>query len=265
MRTFSSVSVVTAIAAACLLPASTAYALSPATKGDNGTVKIHDSVTDAEYDMRNNPKVCEFYLDAFRFDAAQEVSWEIYRHPHSPDKPSLEGAITLDGDGHGRTEDLRLPDGQYKLYWTFEGKKGAPKHKVFKVDCEDSETPGGTAGETTEGSTGETSGETTGGSEETTGGTSDGTTGDTTTGGAEGTTGGTVEETTGGSTGETAGGAENPDETTEDEAPGETPGDGNLAETGSSAPIAALAAAAAALLGAGSYLMMRRRKAAQQA
>lgn len=246
MRILSSVSVVTAAAAACLLLAPTAHAISPATKGDNGTVKIHDAVTDAEYDMRNNPKVCEFYLDAFQFDSAQEVSWKIYEHPHSPEEPSLKGDITLDGEGHGRTEDMTLPDGQYKLYWTFEGKKGAPKHKVFKVDCEDSETPGGTTGDTTEGTTGETTEGTTG---ETTGETTEGSTGDTT----EGTTGGS-EETTGGSTGETAGDGENP---------GESPNGGNLAETGSEAPVAALAAAAAALLGAGSYLVMRRRKAAQ--
>ncbi|MFP8959898.1 LPXTG cell wall anchor domain-containing protein [Streptomyces nanhaiensis] len=261
MRILSPASVVTAAAAACLLLAPTSHAISPATKGDNGTVKIHDAVTDAEYDKRNNPKVCEFYLDAFQFDAVQEVSWKIYEHPHSPEEPSLEGDITLDGEGHGRTEDMTLPDGQYKLYWTFEGKKGAPKHKVFKVDCESGETSGGSTGETTEG--------TTGGSEETTGGstegTSEGTSGESTEGaaGGEETTGGTEGSTGEGSTGEGSTG-----EATEGVAGGEEPGastgdGGNLAETGSEAPVAALAAAAAALLGAGSYLVMRRRKATQ--
>jgi LPXTG-motif cell wall-anchored protein len=119
------------------------------------------------------------------------------------------------------------------------------------------ETTEGSTGETTEGSTGDTTEGTTGGSEETTGGSTGETTGDTTEGSTgettEGTTGGS-EETTGGSTGETAGDGENP---------GESPNGGNLAETGSEAPVAALAAAAAALLGAGSYLVMRRRKAAQ--
>ncbi|MFD1833381.1 LPXTG cell wall anchor domain-containing protein [Streptomyces desertarenae] len=143
-----------------------------------------------------------------------------------------------------------------------------------------STTEGGTSGETTGGSTGDTtegttSGETTGGSTTeggtTTGGsTTEGTTGDTTEGTTSGeTTGGSTTEggtTTGGSTteGTTGGSTGDTTEGTTGEAPGEQPdGDGNLAETGSSAPVAALAAAAAALLGAGAYLTMRRRKAAQ--
>ncbi|MFG2261229.1 hypothetical protein ACGFNZ_53775, partial [Streptomyces mirabilis] len=35
------------------------------------------------------------------------------------------GAITQDGQGHGRTDDLSLPDGHYKLFWNFDGEKGA--------------------------------------------------------------------------------------------------------------------------------------------
>ncbi|PJE97077.1 LPXTG cell wall anchor domain-containing protein [Streptomyces carminius] len=127
------------------------------------------------------------------------------------------------------------------------------------------ETTEGTTGETTEGTTGETTtGETTEGTtgETTTGETTEGTTGETTTGeSTEGTTGETTTgESTEGTTGETTTG-ESTEGTT-----GEVPnGGGNLADTGSSAPVAALAAAAAALLGAGSYLVVRRRKGVHEA
>ncbi|MFC7976977.1 LPXTG cell wall anchor domain-containing protein [Streptomyces cinereoruber] len=146
-------------------------------------------------------------------------------------------------------------------------------------------TTGGTTGETTTGgSTGET---TTGGTtgETTTGGTTGetttgGTTGETTTGGTttggtttgETTTGGTTgETTTGGTTGETAtGGATTGGATTGETTGGEaTTGgsggtdEGNLAETGSGAPVGVIAATALALAAAGAVLVTRRRKAQQ--
>jgi LPXTG-motif cell wall-anchored protein len=43
--------------------------------------------------------------------------------------------------GEGRTDDLVLASGHYKLTWQFEGEHGAGKHKVFWVDCEDEEGP----------------------------------------------------------------------------------------------------------------------------
>ncbi|WP_426364292.1 LPXTG cell wall anchor domain-containing protein [Streptomyces sp. E-08] len=143
------------------------------------------------------------------------------------------------------------------------------------------QTTGGTTGETTTGGSttgetttgGSTTGETTTG-ETTTGGSTTGetTTGETTTGGS--TTGETTtgETTTGGSTtgetstgGSTAGGSATGGETTGGSAAGgtDTKGEGNLAETGSSAPVGLLAAAALALAAAGAVLVTRRRKAAQ--
>ncbi|MGW1116835.1 LPXTG cell wall anchor domain-containing protein [Streptomyces tanashiensis] len=279
---------VAAMAGSVIL-APTAFA-SQSPKGDNGTVKIHDSKTGEEV-KANEPKVCEFYLDAFNFDATQKATWHIEAWANNDQDKGTEvknGAITLDAEGHGRTEDMTLADGQYKLFWNFDGEHGKAKHKVFKVECEE-ETTGGTTGEqttggsttgeqTTGGSTtgGTTTGEqTTGGSttgEQTTGGSTTGetTTGETTTGGSTtgeatstggSTTGGTSTggtTTTGGSTtGETA--------STGGSATGgsETGGEGNLAETGSSAPVGLLAAAALALAAAGAVLVTRRRKAAQ--
>ncbi|WP_052745545.1 hypothetical protein [Allosalinactinospora lopnorensis] len=111
--------------------------------GDNGTVKVHDTETSPE-DMRNEPHVCVFNLVGSKFDGEQEVWWKIRAWPpgeDAQDRPVvLEGELTLDEDGHGVTEDHTLPDGHYKLFWNFDGEKGAAKHKVFWVDC-DEESP----------------------------------------------------------------------------------------------------------------------------
>jgi LPXTG-motif cell wall-anchored protein len=141
MRTLSRFGAVCAAASAVLLLAPAAEATPP---GDNGTVKIHDASTGEEL-RRNEPHVCAFYLDAFGFDGVQEVDWRIDAIPPSENKGETvkSGALTLDGQGHGRSEDLSLPDGHYKLFWTFEGEKGSAKHKVFWTDCEDEQEPGG--------------------------------------------------------------------------------------------------------------------------
>ncbi|MFC7220460.1 hypothetical protein ACFQLX_20170 [Streptomyces polyrhachis] len=135
-RTTTALAAATAASAAigaALLAAPAAYADAP---GDNGTVKIHDSVTD-EADTRNEPHVCTFYLDTFTFDAAQDAQWRIVAWAPTGDKQTevAGGTITLDAEGHGRTEDMGLADGHYKLYWNFDGEKGAAKHKVFWVEC----------------------------------------------------------------------------------------------------------------------------------
>lgn len=100
--------------------------------GDNGDIKVHSSATLAS-DQRDEPKVCEFYLDAFNFDASQNVSWKISQDTHGV--TALSGAITLDQNGHGVTSNYTLANGMYKLYWNFDGEHGSAKHKVFKVDC----------------------------------------------------------------------------------------------------------------------------------
>jgi hypothetical protein len=110
--------------------------------GDNGNVKIHDTVT-PDTDHRNEPHVCKFYLDAFNFDPGEQVSWQIKAWAPTGDNKTvvLKGTLTLGGDGNGRTEDLGLPDGHYKLFWNFVGEHGAAKHKTFWVDCDDDPSP----------------------------------------------------------------------------------------------------------------------------
>lgn len=146
------------VAAATLLTAATAVAFTGlgATEamaapkahshgGDNGTVKIHRSTTPVT-DPRNEPHVCGFYLDGFHFDAGQQVSWRIVSWPPTGNRTEvLHGALTLGQDGNGRTADLSLANGHYKLYWNFDGEHGKAKQKVFWVKCDGSRptSPGG--------------------------------------------------------------------------------------------------------------------------
>jgi LPXTG-motif cell wall-anchored protein len=223
MRTLNRVGALSAVAAAALLCApAAAHATAP---GDNGTVKIHDAATGEEL-RKNEPHVCEFYLDAFGFDSVQQVSWHIEAWaPTAAVKGETvkSGAITLDGEGHGRTDDMTLPDGHYKLFWNFEGEKGSAKHKVFWTDCEDEEEGGGsTATPSASPSASQPGSEAPGGSASPS----------------------TSAEAAPSSSSSAQGGA-----------------GGDLAETGSGAPVGLLSAAAAALLGAGGYLVFRRRKA----
>jgi hypothetical protein len=103
--------------------------------GDNGTVKIHNSTTPVT-DRRNEPHVCVFYLDAFGFDPGQSVSWQIKSWPPTGDRSVVaSGALTLDSSGDGHTGDMTLPNGHYKLLWTFAGEHGFAKQKVFWVAC----------------------------------------------------------------------------------------------------------------------------------
>ncbi|KKD08654.1 LPXTG cell wall anchor domain-containing protein [Streptomyces sp. WM6386] len=142
MRTLTRAGALSAVAVAAMLAAPSAHAAPVTTgSGDNGAVKIHDASTDEEL-RRNEPHVCTFYLDAFGFDSAQQVDWHIESWaPTAGVKGETvkSGEITLDGEGHGRTEDLSLPDGHYKLFWNFEGENGSAKHKVFWTDCEDTD------------------------------------------------------------------------------------------------------------------------------
>ncbi|MFJ4206024.1 LPXTG cell wall anchor domain-containing protein [Streptomyces sviceus] len=229
MRTITRFGVLSAVASAAFLVAPVAHATPP---GDNGTVKIHDATTGEEL-RKNEPHVCTFYLDAFGFDAVQEVDWHIEAWAPTADvkgETVKSGEITLDSDGHGRTEDLSLPDGHYKLFWNFDGEKGAAKHKVFWTDCEDEEGGGGTTATPTASPSG------TPGSDES----------------ASPSAG--PSESAGASTEPGA----SPSVSSSASAQGST---GDLAETGNGAPVGLLSGVAAALVAGGGYLVVRRRRA----
>lgn len=107
-----------------------------AAPGDNGDVKIHKVGTPYD-DRRNEPKVCQFYLAAFDFDTVRRVRWEIAPQPDRAGDADLGGSLRLAG-GAGRTGQLALPDGTYRLTWAFDGAQRADGSRVFQVDC-----PGG--------------------------------------------------------------------------------------------------------------------------
>ncbi|MET8965128.1 LPXTG cell wall anchor domain-containing protein [Streptomyces sp. NPDC004074] len=225
MRSLIRVGALTAGVSAVLLLAPAAHATAP---GDNGTVKIHDAKTGEEL-RRNEPHVCTFYLDAFGFDAVQQVDWHIEAWaPTAVTKGETvkSGALVLDAVGHGRTADLSLPDRRYKLFWNFNGEKGAAKHKVFWTDCKGSEGGGG---------------------------------GTTPSAPASPSPSGSAGATAAPSASSGEGGAA-PSAAASPSAQG---GSGDLAETGSSAPVGLLSGTAAALVAAGAYLALRRRRASQ--
>ncbi|MCC5037200.1 LPXTG cell wall anchor domain-containing protein [Streptomyces sp. WAC 00631] len=232
MRSLTSACAVAAAAAASLLLAPVAYATPP---GDNGTVKIHDAETGEEF-VKNEPHVCVFYLDAFKFDGGQQIEWKILQMPPTGTlgTEAESGTLTLDAEGHGRSDDLKLPDGHYKLVWNFEGENGKAKQKVFRTDCEDEDENEGGNGGSSGGPSGEPSEEPSGKPSTEPGG-----------------------ETTGETTGEPS------NEPTAADTAGQNPSGGgkeDLAETGASAVIGT-SAAALVLLGAGGVLLMRRRAA----
>jgi LPXTG-motif cell wall-anchored protein len=236
MRTLTRAGALCAVAAAALFAAPAAALATPVAAGppgDNGTVKIHDARTGEEL-KRNEPHVCTFYLDAFGFDGVQKVDWHIEAWaPTAASKGATvkTGAITLDVQGHGRTEDLSLPDGHYKLFWNFDGEKGAAKHKVFWTDCED-EGAGGSTPAPTPSSSASTSAST---SASPSAGTS-------------------------AAPSPSSSGAGSVAASSSPSAQGGTDS-GDLAETGNGVPVALLSGAAAALVAGGGYLVVRRRRA----
>ncbi|MFR9673465.1 hypothetical protein [Streptomyces sp. TR06-5] len=221
MRALSSAFAVTVAAAASLLLAPAAYA-----NGDNGTVKIHDATT-GEWQQQNQPKVCTFYLDGFGFDAQQKVSWKIVGMPPTGSRTEVAevGDLTLDDEGHLRSETLSLQDGHYKLVWTFDGERGRAKHKVFWVDCDGTPEEDEASPEPVSSGPAETMPEPKGSSDPS----------------------------------PVAGEAD-----TDGDGPEPSGTGADLAETGASVPAGALAAAAASLLGAGTYLVLRRRNTRSQ-
>ncbi|MET9876848.1 hypothetical protein ABZZ36_19780 [Actinacidiphila glaucinigra] len=239
-----------ACAATVALAASVLFApaaLAHNAPGDNGNVKIHDAKTGEEL-HRNEPHVCTFYLDGFRFDGAQKADWTIERwSPTDGDKGETvkSGSLTLDGSGHERTEDLALPDGHYKLFWNFDEEHGRAKHKVFWVDCADSGDGNGGTGTQTPGSGSPSASQSPSGSASPSASASAPGTGEQPGGSASATAAPSATDSaatgSGGSSGSDSGG---------------------LAETG--AQVGGIALGALLLVGAGAVLVTRRRKGAGQ-
>jgi hypothetical protein len=107
-----------------------------------GDIKVHNSTT-PESSPVNEPKVCEFYLVGFNFIPNGTAPWTIHVQPGTA--VVSQGTIALDQNGHGRSADMTLPDGQYKVEWHELGETGSTKSKVFKVECGPSPSPSASA------------------------------------------------------------------------------------------------------------------------
>ncbi|MGW2487135.1 hypothetical protein ACWCV9_07910 [Streptomyces sp. NPDC001606] len=130
--------VLTALAAA---GASWLAAPTAAAQGENGDIRIHR--VGVPYGVsKDDPTVCKFYLDAVNFDVLPTIAYTITPQPPLPTAATVAGTIQLAG-GAGHTDPLGLADGQYKITWVV---AGAPKEKVFHVNCRDDRHDGGAHG-----------------------------------------------------------------------------------------------------------------------
>jgi LPXTG-motif cell wall-anchored protein len=115
--------------------------------GNNGDVKIHDTGT-AVQDNRNEPHVCNFYIDGFNFDGGSSGSWRIEGWaPTGSGVKSSNSWGPADATGNWHSNPITLPDGHYKLFFkqTSPMTPGGEKQKVFWVDCNGTTTIGSSA------------------------------------------------------------------------------------------------------------------------
>ena len=137
-RHLSWLAVLSLTSAALFVPTASVSATAP---GNNGTVKIEDSV-DPKEEPANDPHVCQFDIKFHFADPAQSGDWFIESWPPTGDKTTvLTGTYDTDGAGFDREPDqgyFSLPDGHYKLNWRGDEDK-LWKHKVFWVECQPTE------------------------------------------------------------------------------------------------------------------------------
>ncbi|GGU94632.1 hypothetical protein GCM10010260_32310 [Streptomyces filipinensis] len=126
--------VLTALAVA---GASWVSAPNAAAQGENGDIRVHRE--GVPYGVsKDDPAVCRFYLDAVNFDILPNIAYIIQAQPPLPTAATITGIIQLAG-GAGHTDPISLTDGQYKLTWVA---AGAPKEKLFRVNCHDGRQDG---------------------------------------------------------------------------------------------------------------------------
>ncbi len=137
-RHLSWLAVLSLTSAALFVPTASVSATAP---GNNGTVKIEDSV-DPKEEPANDPHVCQFSIKFHFADPAQSGDWFIESWPPTGDKTTvLSGTYDTDGSGFDREPDqgyFSLPDGHYKLNWRGD-EENLWKHKVFWVECQPEE------------------------------------------------------------------------------------------------------------------------------
>jgi hypothetical protein len=116
---------------------------------NRGTVKIHEGAAEPAAVMSNQPQVCAFHVHMFKFHANQELGISIVGQGGSnvAGSDTYTATVVTDANGEARDPDtgsITLSDGMYKV--TVDTGKGAGKHKVFKIACDDSTPPTGPTG-----------------------------------------------------------------------------------------------------------------------
>ncbi|MDO0928442.1 hypothetical protein QQY24_24640 [Streptomyces sp. TG1A-8] len=127
--------VLTTLAAAGVSWAAAPYARA---QGENGDIRVHRVGVPFGV-SKDDPVVCRFYLDAVNFDVLPAITYTIQAQPPLPTAATVTGTIQLAG-GAGHTDPLGLADGQYRITWVV---AGAPREKVFRVNCHDGKQDGG--------------------------------------------------------------------------------------------------------------------------
>ncbi|MFJ2578595.1 hypothetical protein [Kitasatospora aureofaciens] len=127
-------------AALVLAMGAAAFAAPAVAQGNAGHIQVH-LLTTGVNDDRNDPKVCQFYIDAFGFDAGETLTWEVSPGTfgmHGP--PVAAGSATFNPGAGNIGQDISGPlntdmgftDG---MFVSIEGNGSGEKHKEFKIDC----------------------------------------------------------------------------------------------------------------------------------
>ncbi|PZG85509.1 hypothetical protein C1I97_33575 [Streptomyces sp. NTH33] len=133
-RTFGSRIGATAVLTA-LTAAGATWLAAPAAmaQGEGGDIRIHR--VGVPFGVpKDDPVVCRFYLEAVNFDSLGAIAYTIQAQPPLPTSATVNGTIAL-GAGVGRTEQLVLTDGQYKLIWAVGTTPN--REKLFRINCRD--------------------------------------------------------------------------------------------------------------------------------
>ncbi|WP_405721331.1 hypothetical protein OG607_09760 [Streptomyces sp. NBC_01537] len=121
-----------AFGGAALLTAAPAVAA----PGDNGTVDIREVGSTTAAPTQAAAGVCNFYLDATGFETVTQATWQIAADPAQPGGETRSGTVSLtNGAGVTAAVTPQLPNGTYKLTWSFLGQELAGKEKSFQVAC----------------------------------------------------------------------------------------------------------------------------------
>lgn len=121
-----------AFGGAALLTAAPALAA----PGDTGTVDIREVGSTTAGPTLAVASVCNFYLDASGFETVTQATWQIAADPAQPGGETRSGTVSLtNGAGVTAAVTPQLPNGTYKLTWSFLGQELAGKEKSFQVAC----------------------------------------------------------------------------------------------------------------------------------